>query len=77
MIKEEICQQFSKTVYQVSAIEDIPCTQKRIVLRPNEAKVLLSHGVKIFREELTKPDGTRFSVLCCYVNLEQLINAAK
>lgn len=76
--KEEIFYQVSKTVSRVTAIEDATSyTQKKITLRQDEARLLLSRGVTVYREEITKPDGTKFSRLFCCVTLEQLIKASK
>lgn len=76
--KEEICYQISKTVCRVLKVDDTTSyIQKKITLRPDEAKLLLSHGITVYREEITRPDGSKFSRLFCYITLEQLIKASK
>lgn len=76
--KEEIFYEVSKTVSRVLKLDDTTSyTQKKITLRPEEAKLLLSHGVTVYREEITRPDGGRCSRLFCYITMEQLINALK
>lgn len=78
MTKEEICYQVNKTVSRVSSIaDDALFTQKKVTLRPEEAKLLLARGAMVYREELTRPDGGKFSRLFCYITLEQLIKASK
>lgn len=74
--KEEIYNAH-KTISRVSNIEDEFFTQKKITLRPEEAKLLLSRGVTVYKEEITPTNGTKFSRLFCYVALENLIKAAK
>lgn len=76
--KEEIFYQVNKTISSVTKIDDkVSYIQKKITLQPEEAKVLLSHGIEVYREEITQTNGTKFSRLFCYVTLEQLIKASK
>lgn len=76
--KEEIFYQVNKTISRVTKIDDeVSYIQKKITLRPEEAKLLLSHGVAVYREEITRPDGGKVSRLFCYITLEQLIKVSK
>lgn len=78
MVTKEEIYNAHKTISRVSKIEDDEFfTQKKITLRPEEAKLLLSRGVTVFREEITQTDGTRFSRLFCYLTLEQIVQASK
>lgn len=78
MVTKEEIYNAHKTISIVSKIEDDEFfTQKKITLRPEEAKLLLSRGVTVFREEITQTDGTRFSRLFCYLTLEQIVQASK
>ena len=76
--KEEVFYEMSKTVSRVLEVDDtVSYTQKKITLRPEEAKVLISNGVNVYREEITRVDGGKFSRLFCYITLEQLIKVSK
>lgn len=78
MIKEEVFYKVSKTISRVSTIEDKTFyIQKKVTLRPDEARLLISRGVEVYREEITQTNGTKFSRLFCYVTLEQLIQTSK
>lgn len=78
MRKEEILYKVNKTISRVSSIaDDALFTQKKITLRPDEAKLLLSRGIAVYREEITQTNGDKFTRLFCYITLEQLIKASK
>lgn len=78
MISNEVVYNAHKTISKVSKIEDDEFfIQKKITLRPEEAKLLLSRGVTVYREEITQTNGARFSRFFCYLTLEQLIQASK
>jgi hypothetical protein len=76
--KEEICYQISKTVCKVFKVDDTYShTPKKISLNPEEARILISHGIDVYREEITHKDGTKFHRLFFYTTLENLIKASK
>lgn len=78
MVTKEEIYNAHKTIYRVEKIEDDELfTPKKITLRPEEAKLLLAHGAIVYREEITSPDGGKFSRFFCHIPLAQLIKASK